>query len=64
MEDGLCTKGFHKGFNDKIKLNVNGYPLYWRRDNGINFVTGESVVDNHWIMPTNRYLTAKYEATH
>lgn len=62
MKDGQCTKGFPKDFNDQTNLNVNGYPLYRRTDNGINFVVGESVVDNRWIVPYNRYLTLKYDA--
>ena len=28
MENGVCTKGYPKEFNDETKLSINGYPQY------------------------------------
>lgn len=36
MENGICTKEFPKKFNNETIMNVNGYPLYCRPDNGMH----------------------------
>ena len=38
MENGVCTKGYPKEFNNETKLSVNGYPQYRRRNNGYTVV--------------------------
>lgn len=62
MNDGACTKNFPKEFTDQTNLNVNGYPLYRRRDNGVTITKGRYEVDNRWVVPHNPFLTAKYNA--
>ena len=34
MENNQCTKEFPKKFTSETQMNVNGYPLYARPDNG------------------------------
>ncbi|XP_057296296.1 uncharacterized protein LOC130625260 [Hydractinia symbiolongicarpus] len=41
---------------------VNGYPLYRRRDNGIHINVNNVDVDNRWIVPYNPWLSKKYNA--
>ena len=36
MRAGKCTKDYPKRFNEFTCESLNGYPLYRRRDNGIN----------------------------
>ena len=62
MKDGQCSKKFPKELNDQSNINVDGYPLYRRRNNGRTVTVGNHVVDNRWIVPYNPYLTLKYEA--
>lgn len=62
MENGICTKGFPKEFVSETHSNVNGYPIYRRRDdNKIVFRNGVQV-DNRWIVPYNPYLTLRFNA--
>lgn len=62
MIHGQCSKGFPKDLNNETNLNINGYPLYWSRDSGINFVQEDSFINNGWIVPCNQHLTLKYHA--
>ncbi|XP_057292987.1 uncharacterized protein LOC130621642 [Hydractinia symbiolongicarpus] len=62
MEDGVCTKSFPKKFLASTVAEVNGYPLYRRRDNGIHINVNNVDVDNRWIVPYNPWLSKKYNA--
>ncbi|XP_035233478.1 uncharacterized protein LOC118205293 [Stegodyphus dumicola] len=62
MSDGVCSKGFPKPFQAETKENVNGYPLYRRRDDGNFIVIKGHAIDNRWVVPYNPYLTKKYNA--
>lgn len=62
MEDRECTKGYPKKFKLETKKNVDGYPIYRRRNNGNSFETRGIEVDNRWIVPYNPYLTKRYDA--
>ncbi|XP_057305457.1 uncharacterized protein LOC130642388 [Hydractinia symbiolongicarpus] len=62
MEDGVCTKSFPKNFLASTVAEVNGYPLYRRRDNGIHINVNNVDVDNRWIVPYNPWLSKKYNA--
>ena len=67
LEDGICTKRFPKEFAKATEQNVDGYPIYERKNNGKSFVAkmkngeGNIDVDNRWIVPYNPYLLLKYE---
>jgi hypothetical protein len=67
MEDGRCTKCFLKGFRDQTSMDKNGYPEYYRPNDGRaydigGFMADNSwiITDNSWIIPYNPYLSAKY----
>ncbi|XP_057295793.1 uncharacterized protein LOC130624237 [Hydractinia symbiolongicarpus] len=53
MEDGVCTKSFPKNLLASMVAEVNGYPLYRRRDNGIHINVNNVDIDNRWIVPYN-----------
>lgn len=60
MKDGECTKKYPKDFNERTMLNVNGYPLYRRRNNGVTAKVGVHEVDNRDVVPYNPFLLLKY----
>ena len=60
MRDGKCTKDYPKRFNEFTCESLNGYPLYRRRDNGINAEVRGSCLDNRYVVPYNPYLLAKF----
>lgn len=62
MADGVCSKGYPKGFREETAENVNGYPMYRRRDNERCVRIKHYVVDNRWVVPYNPYLTKTYNA--
>ncbi|GBN54440.1 hypothetical protein AVEN_170934-1, partial [Araneus ventricosus] len=62
MADGVCTKGYPKQFREATAENIDGYPMYRRRDNTNHVIINGNVVDNRWIVPYNPYLTKKYNA--
>ena len=47
MSDNKCTKEFPKSFCNQTDSNVNGYPRYMRRDNGIHFKKSVNVIDQY-----------------
>lgn len=66
MQKGKCKKDFPKSFIEETKENVNGYPLYRRRDNGTTItkrINGEFVyVTNQFIVPYNPFLLLYFRA--
>lgn len=62
MKDGECSKKYPKEFNERTILNVNGYPLYRRRNNGTSAQVGVHEVDNRDVVPYNPFLLLKYNA--
>ncbi|XP_035204942.1 uncharacterized protein LOC118179893 [Stegodyphus dumicola] len=64
MSDGVCSKGFPKPFQAETKENVNGYPLYRRRDDGNFIVIKDHAIDNRWVVPYNPYLSKKVQRPH
>jgi Helitron helicase-like domain at N-terminus len=59
MEDGKCKKRFPKDFQQTTATNVDGYPLYRRREGYTVEVRGK-VMDNRFVVPHNRFLLLKY----
>ncbi|CAH1421827.1 unnamed protein product [Lactuca virosa] len=56
-----CSKNFPKQFCNHSPVDVNGYPLYMRRNNGY-FVEKSSVkLDNRNVVPYNKYLLKRYQ---
>ena len=51
MVDGKCSKGYPKNFQDSTSMDRNGYPLYFRPDDGRKYKVGNHWLDNRWIVP-------------
>jgi hypothetical protein len=60
MENGECQKEFAKGEQSTTIANLDGYPRYRRRMNGVTAKVGCHDVDNAWVVPYNPYLLLKY----
>lgn len=61
MENRECKKKFPKSFNETTKTNVNGYPVYKRRE-GENAKVRGVWMDNRNVVPYNPFLLIKYNA--
>lgn len=65
MGNGRCTKGFPKPFCEQTRLTEDGYPEYYRPNDGYAFPVSHGSnainVDNQWIVPFNPYFSAKYD---
>ncbi|XP_044575241.1 uncharacterized protein LOC123259044 [Cotesia glomerata] len=69
MSDGKCTKNFPKDFTNDTITNVDGYPIYRRRnpDNGgqsfIKNISNTDIdIDNCWVVPYSPLLSKTYNA--
>jgi hypothetical protein len=62
MEDGKCKKQYPRKFQSKTMTNVNGYPIYQRKDTGCIVLVHGIKLDNCWVVPHNVYLSTKYDA--
>jgi len=62
MDGDKCTKDFPKRFSDETVMNVNGHPLYQRRNDGNTVLKNIFYADNRWVVPYNKYLSKKFQA--
>jgi hypothetical protein len=62
MEEGKCKKQYPRKFESETVMDVNGYPIYWRRDIGHTVLVHGIELDNRWVVPHNVYLSTKYDA--
>ncbi|KAH9536763.1 hypothetical protein CY35_16G016600 [Sphagnum magellanicum] len=62
MEEGKCKKQNPRKFQSKTVTDVNGYPIYQRRDTGHTILVHGIELDNRWVVPHNVYLSMKYDA--
>ncbi|XP_044594871.1 uncharacterized protein LOC123272237 [Cotesia glomerata] len=69
MADGKCTKNFPKDFTNDTVTNVDGYPIYRRRnpENGgqsfiKNIINTDIDIDNRWVVPYSPLLSKTYNA--
>jgi hypothetical protein len=60
MVNGKCSKGFPKEFQEETAMADSGYPLYRRRNDGRTVEVRGCMLDNRWIVPLCRLLSAKY----
>jgi hypothetical protein len=51
----------HK-FQFETVMDVNGYPIYRRRDTRHTILVHGIELDNRWVVPHNVYLLTKYDA--
>lgn len=61
MENGHCTKGYPKPFSDSTTLDEDGYPRYYRPNDGRAYQVGNHMVDNRWIVAYCPFLSSKYD---
>ena len=62
MENGKCTKGFPKAFQEFTTMDEDGYPKYLRPNDGRAYEVDKHMIDNRWIVPYNPYMSAKYDS--
>ncbi|KAH8973324.1 hypothetical protein BDL97_01G040400 [Sphagnum fallax] len=62
MEEGKCKKKYPRKFQSETVTDVNGYPIYRRRDTGHTVLVHGIELDNRWVVPHNVYLSTKYDA--
>ncbi len=62
MEDGKCKKQYPHKFQSETVTNVNGYPIYRRKNTGRTVLVHGIELDNRWVVPHNVYLLTKYDA--
>ena len=66
MQNGRCTKGYPKPFQNSTSTTDDGYPSYARPNDGRSyslFVSGigDVLLNNTWIVPFNPFLSAKFD---
>ena len=57
-----CTRYFSKKNVENTTFDVDGYPLYKKRDTRQIIKKGDYVIDNRYLVSHNRYLLLKYNA--
>jgi hypothetical protein len=62
MEKGKCKKQYPRKFQYETVMDVNGYPIYRRRDTRHTLLVHGIELDNCWVVPHNVYLSTKYDA--
>jgi hypothetical protein len=62
MEEGKCKKQYPCKFQSETVMDVNGYPIYRRRNTGHTLLVHSIELDNCWVVPHNVYLSTKYDA--
>ncbi len=62
MEDGKCKKQYPCKFQSEMVMDVNGYPIYRRKDTRRTILVHGIQLDNRWMVPHNVYLSTKYDA--
>jgi len=62
MEEGKCKKKYPRKFQSETVTDVNGYPIYRRRDTGHTVLVHGIELDNRWVVLHNVYLSTKYDA--
>ena len=63
MENGVCSKGYPKEFQDETKLphDGHGYPIYARPNNGRTIEKNGFLFDNRWVVPHNEFFLIKFD---
>ena len=56
-----CKSGYPKAFSNFTTSNNSSYPLYRRRDDGVEVNVRKSVLNNKWVIPYNPYLLAMFD---
>ena len=59
-QDDKCSKGYPKSFNDETWPEVDGYPIYRRRNDGATVHKHGHMFTNAHVVPYNPYLSLKF----
>ncbi|XP_057427107.1 uncharacterized protein LOC130720473 [Lotus japonicus] len=62
MVNGRCSKFFPKKYVEKTSFDIDGYPVYRRRNTGVHFERRGVQLDNGYVVPYNAKLLMKYQA--
>ncbi|CAN6821228.1 unnamed protein product [Brassica oleracea] len=63
MENSVCTKKYHRPYNDYTSIDKSGYVLYRRRRNkNASVVKDGTILNNNFVVTHNIKLLKKYEA--
>ena len=62
MRQGKCTKHFPKKSNDQKNFDLDGFPIYRRRNTGIEVKKNGASLDNRYVVPYNRNLLVQFNA--
>ena len=62
MVNGNCSKKFPKAFQEETQMEVDGYPLYRRRNDGRYVEKNGVTLDNRYVVPYCKLLSCKYKA--
>jgi hypothetical protein len=60
MQDGKCSKKYPRAFSEESLLEVDGYPVYRRRDDGVTVHKNGHIFTNAHVVPYNPYLSKRY----
>lgn len=61
MVNGKCSKNFPKDFQLFTTMDGNGYPLYFRPDDGRVHMVHGVPIDNRWIVPHSPFFCALFD---
>jgi hypothetical protein len=62
MDEGRCTKGFPKKYEDCTRFDKNGYVFYKRRNLLNTFIKNGIPLDNGYVVPYNKTLCEAFDA--
>ena len=63
MKEGKCSRFYPKIFLPNTLLDLNGYLVYRRRNDGRTILKNSVIVDNRYLVPYNAKLLRKYQFT-
>ncbi|KAJ3568310.1 hypothetical protein NP233_g5793 [Leucocoprinus birnbaumii] len=61
MQNGKCSKGYPKAFQEFTTADTNGYPLYFRPDDGRKYEVRGCMLDNRSIVAYAPTLSLRFE---
>ena len=61
MVDGKCSKGYPKEFAEFTTMDENGFPVYFRPNDGRSYTVGGMCVNNQWIVPFCPFLSSVFD---
>jgi len=61
MQEGKCSKQYPKAFSEETLPEVDGYPIYRRRNDGVTVHKHGHIFTNAHVVPYNPYLSTRYD---